>query len=200
MPRIRAAHVFVVLASFLLIAVGLSATRTHADDQAPGPDLTGTYPITGTFANGKEYSGTVEIKKRKSVSLRKGPGYDLWALKFHYSTDWDGVGMGLWIDNRLCFIIAHEGKAAMVSVYRPLKLSEDLQELQRKYAEAWRKSGKHEYVSLKGDPWYGDIWDGRFYGIFAVLNGDWGASDLWYAQKGLGALGEGTFRYIGEKL
>src|SRR5438552_16495955 len=103
MPRRRAARAvpFGILACFSIFAIAMSPTRTRCDDSVLAPYLVGTYPITGTFGDGKSYTGTIEIKKRKTVSMRKGPSYDLWALHFHYSTGWDVVGMRLWRGNRL---------------------------------------------------------------------------------------------------
>lgn len=183
----RACLVATIIALVVGLAVVASPVAAKDKDEKPPADISGTYNMSGTFVNGTEYTGTVEIKKRKVVQLRKGPSFTFCDLKFHYSTGWEGIGVGAIVDGRFYFAIAHEGKLFSVIVYRPVRLSDDLMalkaELDRKQKDleahwaAGEKKNQNDYF-IKGDPWYTDVWRYNKYAMHFCVDGDWGTETL----------------------
>jgi len=200
-----------LLASMSALGWALAAPVPIAradDDRRASSELSGTYAIEGTFANGNAYTGTLEMEKAKTVQLRgKGPSFTVYDLKFKYSTDWEGVGTGVLIDGRFYFSIAHQGKKFTVLVFRPVSLSDEAatlkHELDAKQDERsarWRE-GKDKNKSsyfVKGDPWWTDIWRDSHYALFFAHDGDWGTEGI--GAEGLEnqtpALGAGRWSWL----
>ncbi|MEK7316878.1 MAG: hypothetical protein AAB011_11895 [Candidatus Eisenbacteria bacterium] len=183
---LHARFVLVAALTASLLGLALRSTPAAAEDDEDPPDLSGIYEVSGAFPNGDEYTGTVEIKKRKIVELRKGPRFTFCDVKFHYSTGWDGVGVGAVVDGRFYFALAHQGKNFSVVICRPVELSPELislrTELDQKKGElsaAYAKGKQKDYkYVIKGDPWYQDVWRSRKYAMHFRMDGDWGTETL----------------------
>jgi hypothetical protein len=179
------------LAAFaaLVLSLAMLAPPSAADEEPAPADLSGTYEIAGTFTNGNAYTGTVEIKKRKNVQLRKGPKYGFCDLKFKYSSGWEGIGVGALVDGRFYFALTGNKKSKFCSVtlVRPTVLSPELTallaELRSKNTQLedkWHhgKAENQNYYTIKGDPWYTDVWTYPKYSMWFRLDGDWGTEGV----------------------
>jgi hypothetical protein len=180
----------------------------HAgDDRKASAELGGTYAIEGTFANGNAFTGTLEMKKWKTVELRKGPSFTMYDLAFKYSTDWEGVGVGVLLDGRFYFSLAHQGKFFTVLVFRPVVLTDEMAAFKAEFIAKERersvrwKQGKDKdrsFYFVKGDPWWTDIWRDSHYALFFQHNGRWGTEGI--GAEGLEdqtpALGAGHWSWL----
>jgi hypothetical protein len=188
-PRPLLAHL--VLPAFVVAVLALGAVATPAlagDEDAANPDLadlTGTYTVDGTFTDGGKYTGMVEMKKKKTVELRKGRKYTMWDLKFANSNGWTGVGIGALVDGRFYYAMANEGKYFTVTIFRPVVLGDDIASLKRELqmkridSKLGEMKGKDaQYWEVKGDPWWTDVWTCAHYGLYFRYQGDWGVEGL----------------------
>ncbi|HKQ57264.1 MAG TPA: hypothetical protein VJY35_05300 [Candidatus Eisenbacteria bacterium] len=174
----------------LLAACLLVPTRTIADDEAAPPDLSGTYE----FSDSTGVTGTLELKKRLSVRLRKGPKYFSYDVKLHWNVEnWDGTGVATFMDNRLYLAWASGIKNLGVSVHHPVVLSNDLLALRNDYLAKKRQAHEanvksdfknYQRAEVKGDPWYTDVWSGSYYAVVFKADGYWGVETLSNGDKG----------------
>jgi hypothetical protein len=205
MPRLclRSAWLHRVLTLSVLLLVLGGAAAAHAGDDPPDPpDLSGSYAVAGTLADGTEYTGTMELKKKTSVKWRKGgPRYNSYGVKANYSINWKGEGVATFIDGRLYVAVAKDSKYLGLSVKRPVVLPPELRDLQRQYLAAQRKNretGFKKVVSIKGDPWWTDIWFHGHYGVVFRADGAWGVETVGRLDDGRECppLGEGRWTCV----
>jgi hypothetical protein len=169
------------LLTLFLPCLALSSTSALAKDKEEPADLSGTYAMSGKLVHGEDYTGTVEIKKRKVVQMRgngEQPQFTFCDLKFHYSTGWEGIGVGALVDNHFIFALAGDGKMFTVALCRDLTLPDDLKALKRELKAKQFNQKKNERWFIKGDPWFQDVWSYPKYSIFFRADGDWGTEGI----------------------
>ncbi|MEK7314675.1 MAG: hypothetical protein AAB011_00710 [Candidatus Eisenbacteria bacterium] len=190
---------FTVVFAFLTL-LSWSAFARAGDDVPDAPDLSGTYAITGTFVDSTNYTGTLELKKKLSVKWRKGPKYNSYDAAMKYSTGWEAKGVATFIDGRLYVATAEDKKYLGLSVKRPVVLSSETLTLRREYVAAQqknRKSRSKKLISVKGDPWWTDIWHHGHYGVMFRADGFWAIETVGRIDDGRDCppLGAGKWTY-----
>ncbi|HZI89765.1 MAG TPA: hypothetical protein VFD83_04860, partial [Candidatus Polarisedimenticolia bacterium] len=97
---------------------------------------------------------------------------------FHYSSGWEGIGVGAMVDGRFVFALAHQGKMFTVAVCRDLQLPAELRALKAELQSKREHAKENQHWFIKGEPWYQDVWMYPKYSIFFRNDGDWGTEGI----------------------
>jgi hypothetical protein len=106
----------------------------------------------------------------------------MYKLKFEYSTDWSGIGVGVLMGKRFYFALADAGQKFTVAVFR-----------KSGYATKTRSA-----AVAASNPWYADVLGCPSFAFFFRGKGDWGIECL--GAKGLPSetpgLGAGHWSWV----
>jgi len=128
-----------VIAAVLCLA---SPAHAQSDDRI---DLSGVYPIETGGTEGSEYTGTLEFKRRKTVTLPTAGKVDLWQLTWHLTlhrgTQYEMRGIGIMLGNTV--FAAYGGKSSNYNLWilAPLGLSKSQQDaMVARHAQALQRA------------------------------------------------------------